>query len=389
MATRWWVLCVLLGSACTSNGIKSAATVEVTEQTTFPSVADAGAISAPPDTGAVGDAAVDGAVMPPLPAPAPMSLISVRKPVVTSAGAGSALVDDGYFDQVFWDVQAASQPWAAIDLGSGPSRIFVQLYASQIDSIPRAYRLETSADSTNGKDGTWTARARVDGNEYASRAHLLDFARQRWLRLVIEQAVPDAQGQVRLNELGVRDASQGASDGWIFLGDSITATTLHPGPSTFAGMVHAAHPAYYPLAINAGIGGTRTVDCLETLDAYLAAYPDVQNWAVSYGTNDAASGDVSQAVVFGRNLRAIVERLQRAGKRTFVPRIPFRTEPDVTAYNRQLDLVVAATGASLGPDLYTYFRDHQDQLYDGVHPDDSGAAALNRLWAEAVSTSYR
>jgi acyl-CoA thioesterase I len=342
------------------------------------------------DSGNDGSAppAADASASSTAPKPAPMSLISVGKPVVTSGGTGSALVNDTYFDLGFWDVSAATKPWAAIDLGRGPTRIFVQVYASQGDTIPRSYRLETSGDSSNGRDGTWSARVAIADNTFASRAHLVDFTGQRWLRVVVEQAASSA-GRVRLNEIGVRDASRGSSDSWIFLGDSITATTLHPGPDNFAGLVHDTFPNFYPLTINAGVGGTTTNDCLAELEATLAVYPDIQNWAVSYGTNDSASGDAAQAAAFGRNLQTIVERLERAGKSVFIPRIPYKNGSDLTAYNRVIDEVVASTGAFAGPDLHAYFTAHKGELYDGVHPNDQGGAALNRLWSEAVAPLYR
>ena len=319
----------------------------------------------------------------------PMSLVSVRRPVATSAGDGSWLVNDTYFDLGFWDVAVASKPWAAIDLPRGLTRIFVQVYASQPDTIPKAYRLETSHDSTNGRDGTWAPALTVNDNEATSRAHAIDFQGRRWLRLVIDEAIAGAGGRVRLNELGVRDASAGTTDSWIFLGDSITATTMHPGPESFSGLVHDKHATYYPLMINAGIGGTTTMDALADLEQNMVAYPDVQNWAVSYGTNDSAGGDASYANAFGERLRTIITRLQAAGKSVFVPRIPFKNSSDVRPYNAVLDQIVASTGASRGPDLYAHFSAHKDELGDGVHPNGKGSDSMNRLWAEAVDALYR
>jgi lysophospholipase L1-like esterase len=349
-----------------------------------------GAVASMRDARATGaDAAADAAVASAQVRPLPMSLISVKRPVVTSGGTGSWLVDDAYFDLGFWDVAVADKPWAALDLARGPSRIVVQLYASQPDTIPRAYRLESSADSSNGRDGVWTVRAMVKGNDRTSRLHVLEFSGQRWLRVVIEEAAASGGGRVRLNELAVRDASQGASDSWIFIGDSITAITYHPGPKSFSGLVHTVQPMFYPVMVNAGIGGTNTNDGLADLDKNLALFPEVQNWVISYGTNDAANGDPSYAPAFARNLREIIQRLQRAGKSVFVPRIPYKASSDVSAYNAALDEVVASTGAFRGPDLYAYFSANKGALSDGVHPNDQGSAAMNRLWAEAVAPLYR
>lgn len=417
LGARRWVALLVLASACAGNVMSSggpeasapspgedgatpaatarsdAAAPPLVDGGTMPEPARDGSATSPANDAALrSDAssspAADAATPSSAPKPAAMSLISVGKPVVTSAGAGAALVNDTYFDLGFWDVAASSKPWATIDLGRGPTRIFVHVYASQGDTIPRAYRLETSGDSSNGRDGSWSVRTTISDNQQASRAHVVDFTGQRWLRITIDQAASSG-GRVRLNELAVRDASRGTSDSWIFLGDSVTATTLHPGPDSFAGLVHDAVPTFYPLMINAGVGGTTTSDCLAELDANIAAYPDVQNWAVSYGTNDSASGDAAQAATFGRNLQMIIERLKSAGKSVFVPRIPYKNGSDLTAYNRVLDEVVARTGATPGPDLYAYFAAHKGELYDGVHPNDQGGAAMNRLWSETVLPLYR
>jgi hypothetical protein len=68
-----------------------------------------------------------------------------------------------------------------------------------------AYRLQVSADSTNGQDGTWTTVVTVTANPYTYRQHLNPFTGMKWLKLT-----PDSN--VTIAELEVWDASNGVSD---------------------------------------------------------------------------------------------------------------------------------------------------------------------------------
>jgi acyl-CoA thioesterase I len=318
----------------------------------------------------------------------PMALISVGRTVITSIGDGAVLVDDRYVDGGSWDVAAETMPWAAIDIGTSPSRVAVQIFSAQADAIAAGYSIETSADSNDGRGGTWTTALMVTDNPRANRVHVLDFTGQRWLRVTIRGAATNQNGAVHLNEIGVRDASRGFSDSWIFTGDSITALAFHPGPTQFSGLVHNSHPSYYPVLVNAGVPGFATNDALAQLDTLLGLYPDIQNWVVSYGTNDTVSNDASFTTRYGENLHELIRRLTAANKTVYMPRIPYKVPYDLAPYNVVLDEAVASTGTFAGPDLYAYFYVHQDQLVDGIHPNEQGAQAMNQLWADAVSRLY-
>jgi lysophospholipase L1-like esterase len=138
--------------------------------------------------------------------------------------------------------------------------------------------------------------------------------------------------------------------------------------------------------INAGEGGTHTGDALDGLDHWLQVHAHVRNWLLCYGTNDSASGDVRFSAGFETNLRALVQRLQAAGKRVFIPTVPWKTGGSayLPSYNAAVERVWALPGVRRGPDLYAHFLAHPEHLADGVHPNGQGQAALNRLWAEQV-----
>lgn len=325
--------------------------------------------------------------------PLPMPLISRSQPTAASSGNGAAVVDGEYYGGATWDVvpSVPSPAWVAIRLGAGPARAMLNWVAYPSSNVPADYRIETSADSTNGSNGSWTVAATVIGNPAEARAHSFAFAGQAWVRFVVTRAATAGQA-ISIDEIDVHDATAGTSDTWMFVGDSITAAAFHRGlfSGNFPERVHAATPAYFPLMIGAGVGGTSTVDGVDHIDEWIALHPEFQNWVISYGTNDSANADVQFAPAFGQRLRFIVNRLRAAGKTVFVPRIPWKTGGTayLYAYNAEVDAVVAEFKLGAAPDLYAWFLAHPEHLYDGVHPNDDGARAMNQLWADAVRPLY-
>src|SRR6185503_8895589 len=81
--------------------------------------------------------------------------------------------------------------WIAIEVGKGPARVLLNWSASgsfnydETDyGSPGAYRIETSADSTDGEDGTWKGVASAPGVGTHGREHSFDFVGRSWVRLV-------------------------------------------------------------------------------------------------------------------------------------------------------------------------------------------------------------
>lgn len=325
--------------------------------------------------------------------PVPMPLVSRNRPAFASSGNAAAVVDGEYYGGATWDVipSQATPAWVAIHLSARPTRAMLNWVAYPSSNLPTDYRIETSADSTNGADGGWTTVVSVVNNTVEARAHPFAFAGKQWVRFVVTRS--QAAGQaISMDEIDVQDASSGTSDSWMFVGDSITAAAFHRGlfEGNFPERVHAVVPSFFPLMIGAGVGGTSTVDGVAHIDQWLAIHPSLQNWVISYGTNDSANADPQFAPAFGERLRYIVATLKAAGKTVFVPRIPYKTggEAYLASYNAQVDAVCSEFGLGAAPDLYAWFIAHQDQLYDGVHPNDAGSLSMNQLWADAVRPLY-
>lgn len=290
--------------------------------------------------------------------------------------------------------------WVAIDLGKGPLRVLLAWsaggsfnYAETDYGSPGAYRIETSADSTDGADGAWKAVAGAIAVTTHAQAHSFDFAGQRWVKFVVTGAPAQSPNGVQIDEIDVHDVSAGVSDSWFFMGDSIVAFAFGRPPApdlAFAAVVHQRRPRHFPAVINGGIGGEKSDEGVRHIDEWLAQNPDSRFWCLEYGTNDAA-GDASDTSRFKSNLETLVGRIQKAGRVPILATIPFASDGhhrNIPRFNGVIDALRAAFSLPAGPDLYTWFSAHPEELRDGLHPDDRGIASINRLWAEAVDPLY-
>jgi acyl-CoA thioesterase I len=328
----------------------------------------------------------------------PAPLVSRGARVVASRPGAEALVD-GIYRGPAWGggfPSSAAPAWVAIHVGSGPTRLLLSWtsshnhdYRELFYGAPVDYRIETSADSIDGRSGTWRTVVTVTGNPVRSRAHSFDFAGQRWVRLVVTGlAHPVNPWGLQLDEIDLHELSLGGDDVWVFLGDSIGAGVFDRAPGhrpSFADDVARAHLGYAPAMIDAGFCRARTAEVLARIDEVLAWNPDARVFAIVLGSNDGDPAALRPA------LDALVGRIRAAGRIAVVARIPFQTKygPDyVAAKNVEVDAVAAAHGLLPGPDLYGWFKARPERLQDGLHPDDAGSVAMSRLWAEAVAPLY-
>jgi acyl-CoA thioesterase-1 len=304
-----------------------------------------------------------------------------------------------------WNVgrvaQGGGEAWVAIDVGVGPRRLLLLWSAAgsynynETDyGSPGSYRIETSADSGNGADGTWTVVATVEHVSAHAAERAFDFNGQRWVRFVVTGAPPVSPNGVQIDEIDLHDVSAGAEDTWFFMGDSITAFAFDRQTPThqpsFAALVHERHAGHFPAIINGGIGGDKSDEGLERLDAWLTDCPDMKHWALAYGTNDAA-GNVQDPSHFKHNMQTMVDHLRKAGRIPVLAKIPFATDHQhdhLPRFNDVIDEINAANSLTPGPDLYAWFWAHPEDLRDGLHPTDRGIVAINRLWADAMSPLY-
>jgi lysophospholipase L1-like esterase len=328
----------------------------------------------------------------------PTPLVSRGARVVASSG-GAGVLTDGRFRAEAWGGghPTPERPaWVALQLPAGLSRVLVSWTSSHNHDLferfygaPADYRLETSADSTDGRDGSWRVEVSVTGNPARTRLHALALGGRRWVRLVVTGLPREVnQWGLFLDEIEVHDASGGGDDCWLFLGDSITAGVFDRAPDhqpDFVRWVEAFHPGYSPVMVNGGLPRLRSWEVAGRVDEVLALFPDAHLVAVTVGSND---GDLDRLRVA---LHAIVDRIRAAGRIPLLARIPFATVPGadyVVDKNRVLDEVVREEGLVPGPDLYGWFEARPQLLHDGLHPGGRGSADMQRRWAVAAAPLY-
>jgi acyl-CoA thioesterase I len=290
--------------------------------------------------------------------------------------------------------------WVAIDIGAGPRRLLLNWSAAgsfnyeETDyGSPGAYRIETSGDSTDGANGTWRTAVDVLAVSVHGQANSFDFTGQRWVKLVVTRTPVQSPNGVQISEIDVHDITVGERDSWFFLGDSITALAFNRAPlhqPSFAAWVHERHPDYFPAMINGGTGGDKSDEGAAHIGDWLTRNPDARFWAIAYGTNDAA-GNASETTRFRANMQAIVDSVRAAGRVPILAAIPFASDGQhrhIPEFNRALDELRVTASLPKGPDLYTWFAAHPEELRDGVHPNDRGIQSMNRLWGEAVDALY-
>jgi lysophospholipase L1-like esterase len=326
-------------------------------------------------------------------------LVSRGKRVASSPPGGKVVVNGIYRTSVSWSggFPTPSRPsWVAIDVGRGPTRLLVSWtssgnhdYTDRKYGAPVDYRIETSADSTDGANGNWRTAATIQSNPVRSRAHAIDFAGQRWVRMVVTGLSPDVfEWGLFIDQIDVHDLSRGGDDVWVFFGDSITSEVFDRAPAhqpSFPEVIARRHPGYYPATIDAGFGSLHHADAVRRIDEILALNPDAKVIAMGFGSNDW------DPKAFRADLVEIVRKVRVAGRIPVVARIPFRTDSPVdypSRLNAVVDEVTAQYGLLPGPDLYGFFHSHRDQLTDGLHPDDAGALETIRRWAEAAAPLY-
>src|SRR5215471_10647305 len=351
----------------------------------------------------------------------PNPIVSRTAQVFSSPAGAAGTINDGTYHNGGWRIPVASLPgWVAFKLTAGPTRILLSwddggTYNYQdpatatVYGLPAGYRIELSADSTNGSDGIWMPGVIVGDvstnlNQVRTRAHALDFTGMTWVKMTITAApANESSNGVQLGEIDIHDISATSSglpeDTWFFMGDSITAFAYDRAPvhqPSFARAINTASPTFYPAMINGGIGGELSRDGLARLARVLELNPDFRFFTLGYGTNDAANGQVPTAT-FRTNMQSMIDMLKAAGRTPIIAHIPFSGDGShgmIPAYNTVIDELVQTNQLPIGPDLYTHFQQNPGEFTcppcgggrttDNLHPNDTGLAAMNSLWATAA-----
>jgi hypothetical protein len=285
--------------------------------------------------------------------------------------------------------------WLAYDLSGVPAdkrkNVLVAWYgprtqdhlntptAAAFTQLPVDYTIEinTAAGGTPPAAG-WTTVATVTNNIKNSVEHLVALNGANWVRMNVTKG-PNPQISI---DMDVHSAPAGATDSWLFMGDSITALSFSRAFSNIQRLVHDLKPSYYPAAIGAGVGGTNTVSALGVIDKYLEGYPG-RFVCLSYGTNDHPKEF---------QMEALVQKVLAAGKIPVIPHMPWATgkQEEGPMINAIIDaLYVKYPQIVRGPDLWAGFTNRTDLIAAGdVHPNGQGQLELRKMWAATMVGIY-
>lgn len=331
-----------------------------------------------------------------------MPLISRNKPAFSSSGPGTiysgpALANDDNYQSLWFSEPAPA--WIAYDLSGVPAnqrqQVLVAWYAgralgylnpspSEFFSLPIDYTIEinpAAGGASSAPTTGWQTVVTVTGNNRGSRQHLIDMAGAKWVRFrATASSNPEGVGI----DLDVHAAPEGASDCWLFMGDSITGFAAYLF-SDLPNKVNALAPNRWPVIVPAGIGGSNVWSANDVIDESLALYPG-RYVTLNYGTNGGSDG-------FTAAMEVLIQKVFAAGKIPVIPHMPWSDIPDqltkAPLINAQIDaLYLKYPAIRRGPDLYTAFFGRTDLIPPGdVHPNDAGNQEIRRQWALAMTAT--
>jgi lysophospholipase L1-like esterase len=355
-----------------------------------------------------------------------MPVISRNVPAYTNDSCDgqypAGLANDGNYDTQWrtCNVPTSLTPmWIAYDLSAVPAssrgRVIVAWYNDPAttsydhnfigvlrpigiaNDIPSTYTIEgNTAPGGSLPVIGWVALATVSGNSYHSRQHLLNLGGYNWLRMNVTASDGSPGNQSVWLNLDVHNAATALEDDWIFFGDSITEGGMaHSslGAGTWAQLVNASNPSYFPAYESGGIGGTLSSDGASRINDWLSVFPG-RYVGLSYGSNDAGSNVPPST--FYANYAQMVQAVIDHGMVPVVPKIPWSCnaslQANIPALNAQIDALYANYPDILrGPDLWAYFQSHPGDLSsDCIHPTSTGYVGYRQQWVSAMTAEvYR
>jgi lysophospholipase L1-like esterase len=85
-------------------------------------------------------------------------------------------------------------------------------------------------------------------------------------------------------------------------------------------------------------------------------------------------------------MQQIITAIVSAGKTPYLAKVPFAnfsgiSDSAIQDYNAVIDELVGVNGIQVvPPDFYTYFKAHQNELDDGLHPNETGYQSMANMW---------
>ncbi len=345
----------------------------------------------------------------------PTGLISLGAPAFASTGVAANANDDDYATS--WVLGTGESGWLAYDLSAVPveqrASVVLAWYTDTDDGHTVRgiqggcpawngrpylgdYRIEVNSAAGGGAapEKGWESAEKVVGNQNLSAQHKVDLRGRNWIR--VRGSGPNG---VAVN-VEVADARTSANEGWLFLGDSITAGYGGHAPITTAtGAVVAGFSTliseatagrHHPLSQNSGVACSKATDAVvwmgDILDNFQGKYV-----TLNFGSNDGWAGQGDSASYY-RTMEQLVKNVVAHGKVPVVATIPWPNNPGkwashIRELNKQIrKLYQAHPEVRPGPDLYRLLAGRSDLFRSAgdPHPNEQGSAAIRKAWRDAA-----
>lgn len=297
---------------------------------------------------------------------------------------------------------------------------------SFVDSYPKDYTIQVSADSTDGIDGTWVDVVTVTGNVRSSRLNEFNVSAANgyhWVRMNVTDGIANQSNQAGY-DFGMREvrlyevqSSGTMPDSFSVYGDSLSADAFEViGDQGVSRLIkNNRNSTVDSLFTSFGLSGQNSGGVVNTAGNNNEIYDaldtdnldtDIRYWGVALGTNDAADGGGSintpntNIYDYPTRLDAFVQDMIAQGLVPLIHRIPDTDEADggsgdIISKGKilgDIDTIAATYRLIPGPDLYTTFRRNLEadsgsyfRAGDGTHHTDIGKRKMVELWAEAFS----
>jgi lysophospholipase L1-like esterase len=344
--------------------------------------------------------------------PGAMMLISRGVPAFASSGDHAANANDNDYNSTWRSARLPATltfDLSSVDPGHR-KRILLAWYNDASYSYDHAilhapgynnagsYTVEANSAPGGGTPPAngWVVLATVDRNTLHSREHVLEFGNYKWIRMNFSASDGSPQNTDVAVNVDIYDAGGGTDDGWLFLGDSITAGGMSHAnmggtpADSFGNQVNAlAHRT--PVQENAGMPGWTAAGLQPYIHQWLQLFPG-KYVTLAFGSNDAA-GPMAPGVFYA-NMESLVKEVVAAGKVAVVPTIPWSRDTthaaNIPGLNAQLHRLYEKNHCVVpGPDLYAFFQQHPEQISsDNLHPTEAGYASLRAQWARSAAAIY-
>lgn len=190
---------------------------------------------------------------------------------------------------------------------------------------------------------------------------------------------------------------------YVAVGDSITRAGGGRGYEPTLSDLLRNSKKYPNTVANRGVDGATSLGGAKSISLTLSTEPRANYFLILYGTNDARlpspvpsglgkrPGDPEYRGSYKDNLQRIISAIRSAGKIPYLAKVPYASNrffdiSSIREYNAVVDELVAANGIAVTPpDFFSYFREHPDEIHDGIHPNRAGYESMANLWFIALT----